>query len=343
MSKLLRVGWIGCGRHATDMLLPHLVRTGVRLEAICDTDAGRLAATATAYGVGHAFADAASLLSHPGLDAVGMAVGPEAHPDLAIAALERGFAVFMEKPPAASVADAERVAEAAARTGRPVVLGFMKRHAVGNRIARNVITDRAFGRPLGFLGWYMTAPTYFADDPDYSGFYLHHCVHYMDLVPWLMGEPLTSIAARKAESSPGKLLLHLDLGFSSGALGTLVMGTVQARTTPMEFVQVMGDQTRIEVTNVEHVAWYRDPGFKIGDAAASLAGAGDTRIWEPNLTAARNEDPKGYAALLSGFVNLLQGQTVTDLPTIADGVQAMQALKAMIRAIATGERQALGS
>lgn len=343
MSGPLRIGWIGCGRHAQDMLLPHLARTGARLEAICDTDAERLARTATAYGVAHAYADAASLLGHPGIDAVGMAVGPKAHVHLAMAALERGLAVFMEKPPAASAADATSVAMAAERAGRPVVLGFMKRHAVGNRIARNVIADAALGRPLGFLGWYMTAPTYFTGDPDYSGFYLHHCVHYMDLVPWLMGEPLVSIAARQVEPAPGKLLLHLDLGFPSGALGTLAMGTVQARTTPMEFVQVMGDQTRVEVANVERVAWHRDPGFKIGNASASLAGAGETRVWEPNLTAARNEDPKGYASLLSGFVDLLRGEPVPDLPTIAEGVRAMQALEAMVRAIGSGERQVVES
>ena len=42
----------------------------------------------------------------------------------------------------------------------------------------------------------MAAPTYFAGDPDYSAFYLHHCVHYLDLVPWLMGKGLREIGAR---------------------------------------------------------------------------------------------------------------------------------------------------
>ena len=45
-------------------------------------------------------------------------------------------------------------------------------------------------RPRPLLGEYMTAPTYFEGDPDYSGFYLHHCVHYLDLVPHLMGRPV---------------------------------------------------------------------------------------------------------------------------------------------------------
>ena len=33
----------------------------------------------------------------------------------------------------------------------------------------------------------MTAPTYFVGNPDYTGFYLHHCVHAMDLVPVVDG------------------------------------------------------------------------------------------------------------------------------------------------------------
>jgi len=333
MSRGLRIGWIGCGRHASDMLLPHLVRLPVRLEAVCDIDAGRLADTARAYGVAHAFTDPHTILAHPGLDAIGMAVGPAAHEDLAMAALARGLPVFMEKPPAATAQGAARVAEAADRAGLPVVVGFMKRFAVGCRIARNVIRGGRFGRPLGFMGWYMTAPTYFEGDADYAGFYLHHCVHYMDLVPWLMGSELTGLGARKVEAAPGRLLLHLDLSFANGAIGSLAMGTIQARTTPMEFVQVMGERTRIEVSNIENVAWYRDPGFKTGDPAASLEGDGETRIWQPNLTAAMNEDPKGYAALLKAFHDRVQGDAPPDLPEIADGVRAMRHLETLMAAV----------
>ncbi len=341
MSRPLRIGWIGCGRHARDMLLPHLVQLDVRLEALCDIDAEAVRLTAGRYGVAATYAEAGGLLGHPGLDAVGLAIGPQAHAALAPLALARGLAVFMEKPPAASADGAARVAAAAASVGRPVVVGFMKRFAVGNRIARNVIAGDGFGRPLGFLGWYLTAPTYFVGDADYGGFYLHHCVHYLDLVPWLMGTQLREIGARKVESAPGRLLVHLDLAFADGAIGTLAMGTMQARTTPMEFVQVMADGSRIEVANVDTVTWHRDPGFKIGDPAANLAGAGETRLWQPNLTAARNEDPKGYAALLAAFVDRVNGSATPGLPEIPDGVRAMHGLEAMIRAIETGRPQAV--
>jgi myo-inositol 2-dehydrogenase / D-chiro-inositol 1-dehydrogenase len=43
----------------------------------------------------------------------------------------------------------------------------------------------------------MTAPTHFERYPDYTGFLLHHCMHAMDLVPWLMGEPVASVETRR--------------------------------------------------------------------------------------------------------------------------------------------------
>ena len=146
-------------------------------------------------------------------------------------ALARAKPVFMEKPPGADAAGARQIEAASRKAGKPVVVGFMKRYSTASRIAINLVKAPEFGPPASFLGQYMTAPTYFTHDPDYSGFYLHHCVHYLDLVPHLMGRP-ASLAVRKHELAPGKLLLHVHFTFAGGALGTLVMGTHQSRATP---------------------------------------------------------------------------------------------------------------
>lgn len=325
----LALGWIGCGRHATQMLLPQLGRNGVRLAAVCDRDPQAAAAVARTYGVAAVYDDYRRLLDHKGLDAVAMAVGPDLHRDAALAALARRLPVFMEKPPAASRAGAEEIAEAADRAGLPVVVGFMKRYSTGNRIARNIIAGPDFGPVLGLTGIYMTAPTYFAGAVDYTGFYLHHCVHYMDLIPWLAGSSIVEMTARRVEPAPGRLLFHLGFACASGAIGTMVMGTVQSRGTPMEFVQVMGDHLRVEVSNVINVAYYRDPSFKADDPAAILDPAADTLCWTPNFTAAANEDHKGYNALIGAAVAALKGEP-SDAPTIADGVRAMANLERMI-------------
>lgn len=330
----LNIGWIGCGRHARQMLLPQLGRNDIRIAAICDRDAEAAGRVAREYGVAGQYSDAADLVAHPGLDAVGMAVGPELHRAAAIAALERGLPVFMEKPPAADAAGARAVAEASRQAGKPVVVGFMKRYSTGNRIARNVLDGGTFGPVLGISGTYMTAPTYFEGEPDYTGFYLHHCVHYMDLIPWFAGGDLDDMSVRKVSPAPGKMMFHLGFTASNGVIGTIVMGTTQSRGTPMEELRIMGDHQRLEVDNIIDVALYRDPPFKADDPAATLDPVADTLSWRPNFTAAANEDHKGYNALIADAAAVLRGET-RDVPDIEDGVRAMERLERMIALIET--------
>jgi myo-inositol 2-dehydrogenase / D-chiro-inositol 1-dehydrogenase len=339
---VIRIGWVGCGTHAAEMLLPQLTRLPVRIVAIADTDPDRLELIGARYGIAGRYASGEALLEHPNLDAVGMAVGPAVHAALGEAALRRGLPVFMEKPPAATAARAEALAEIAARTAVPCVVGFMKRYSTANRIAHNLLSAPGFGMRAGLLGEYMTAPGYFVGNPDYTGFLLHHCVHAMDLVPWLMGERVTAVTTRRFELSPGRLLLHVGFGFASGALATVALGTNQSRGTPMEWWQVMGDHARVEVRNVHEVRYYRAPGFKASDPAATLDPAQDALVWEPNLTAAANEDHKGYHALFAAFLARLRGEA-TDVPEIADGARAMRVLEACVRSIeAGGTTEAVG-
>lgn len=321
----LKIGWIGCGMHATQMLLPQLVRHDVEIAALCDIDAGRLTRAGRQFGVGRLTGDAAALIAAPGLDAIGMAVGPDQHLAFGLAALGRGLPVFMEKPPAATAAGARELLKASEAARKPVLLGFMKRYSVGNKIAHNIIASGRFGRVLGLTGYYMTAPTYFAGNADYSGFFLHHCVHYMDLASFLVS-PIRGLTARKVEGASGRLLLHANIDFACGAVGTVAMGTIQSRGAPVERIELMADHQRIEIENVSEIRWHRNPPFKTDDPAASLADDVDSLIWKPNLTAAANEDHKGYHALLGDVVRALKGES-SPAPDITAGVIAMEQLE----------------
>jgi myo-inositol 2-dehydrogenase/D-chiro-inositol 1-dehydrogenase len=107
------------------------------------------------------------------------------------------------------------------------------------------------------------------------------------------------------------------------------MGTVQSRGTPMEFIQVMGDHARVEVSNVINVSYFRNPPFKADDPAASLVDDVDTLTWTPNFTAAANEDHKGYNALIADAAAALRGEP-SGVPDITDGVNAMEQLERMV-------------
>ncbi|MFC5521916.1 Gfo/Idh/MocA family protein [Polaromonas jejuensis] len=327
-----RVVWVGCGRHAEQMLLPQLSRHDIELVGVCDINLAAAEMVARRYGVQHVATDYKELLALPSIDVVGMAAGPVQHRDISIAALNRGINVFMEKPCGATAADAKAIQAAARAAGKTVGVGFMKRYSTGNRMAYNVVKSPEFGKVSAFFGEYMTAPTYFTGNVDYTGFYLHHCVHYMDLVRYYVA-PVTSVTVFRNEISPGKQVLHVHFGFENGAIGTVVMGTIQSRGTPVERIQVMGDQRRVEVDGVIEVNYFRNPPFKADDPAASLTDGVDTLSWKPNFTAAANEDFKGYNALFAAYFDALDGKA-TDLPTIDDGVLAMQVLEAMLEGIA---------
>ncbi|MCR8726481.1 Gfo/Idh/MocA family protein [Frigidibacter sp. ROC022] len=326
---MMKIGWIGCGRHARQMLLPQLGRNDIRIAALCDRDAAALTRTGEEYGVSALYSDFNEMIAVQGLDAIGMAVGPELHRVATLAALERGLPVFMEKPPAATAEGAREIARAARAARKPVIVGFMKRYSTGNKIAKNILDNGGFGPVLGITGTYMTAPTYFEGEPDYTGFFLHHCVHYMDLIPWFAGGDLGDMQVRHISPEPGKLLLHLNFTTEAGTVGNIVMGTVQSRGTPMEEIRIMGDHVRLHVDNIIDVALYRDPPFKADDPCATLDPACDTLSWRPNFTAAANEDHKGYAALLSDAAAVLQGESRA-VPDIEDGARAMERLERMI-------------
>ena len=74
------------------------------------------------------FNDYAEALEKTSPDAVCISTYPDTHESFAIMAFEKGCHVFMEKPIADSVAGAERVAAAAKKAGKKLVIGYILRH-----------------------------------------------------------------------------------------------------------------------------------------------------------------------------------------------------------------------
>jgi len=74
------------------------------------------------------FSDFHTALAETKPELVAIATYTDSHAEYAIAAMEAGAHVFVEKPLAMTVADAERVVEAATRLGRKLVVGYILRH-----------------------------------------------------------------------------------------------------------------------------------------------------------------------------------------------------------------------
>ncbi len=97
---------------------------------------------------GRPFPDYATALAALEPDVVSINTLPDTHADFAIKAMEAGSHVFLEKPVADSVANAERVVATARRTGRKLVIGYILRHHPS--WIRFIELARELGSPLVF-------------------------------------------------------------------------------------------------------------------------------------------------------------------------------------------------
>jgi predicted dehydrogenase len=92
------------------------------------------------------FSDFSEALKQTCPDAVSINTYPDTHAQYAIAAMKAGSHVFLEKPLAENIADAERLLDTARQTGRKLVVGYILHHHPS--IARFLEIGRTLGKPL---------------------------------------------------------------------------------------------------------------------------------------------------------------------------------------------------
>ncbi|MRN51626.1 Gfo/Idh/MocA family protein [Paenibacillus monticola] len=130
MSKVYRIGIIGCGGIANGKHLPSLSKQkNVQLVAFCDIVVERAEEAAKKYGGNEAsiYADYTELLQDTSIDIVHVLTPNISHAEISIAALEAGKHVMCEKPMAKSAAEAKSMVEAAKRTGKKLTIGYNNR------------------------------------------------------------------------------------------------------------------------------------------------------------------------------------------------------------------------
>ncbi len=118
----IRCALVGAGYIASWHATAIAARSGMRVSAICDTSPAAAQGLAEALGV-PALTDLDALLSDDHCDAVHVLTPPQSHRDIAIAALNAGKHVLVEKPVALSSADAGDMIEAAERSGKVLGVG----------------------------------------------------------------------------------------------------------------------------------------------------------------------------------------------------------------------------
>ena len=127
----MRVGVVGLGYWGPNLARNFASLPDAELSWICDGDADQLERAAGRFPGVRTTAELDELLSDAELDAVAIATPVPTHAPLARRALAAGKHVFVEKPLAQSLADAEAVVAAAAESGRTLMVGHLLEYHPG--------------------------------------------------------------------------------------------------------------------------------------------------------------------------------------------------------------------
>lgn len=195
MSKVYRVGVIGCGGIANGKHLPALSRQDkVQVVAFCDIIKERAEAAAEQYGSAESavYTDYQELLKDASIDIVHVLTPNDAHAEISIAALEAGKHVMCEKPMAKTAADAKRMAEAAKRTGKKLTIGYDNRFRQDSQYLKKVCEAGELGHIYYAKAHAIrrrAVPTWgvFLDEEKQGGGPLIDIgTHALDLTLWMM-------------------------------------------------------------------------------------------------------------------------------------------------------------
>ncbi len=147
-SERIRIGVIGCGRISDLQCLGYLEHPSAEITAVCDVDLALAERRAREWGARRAYANVDELLADPDVDAVEILTPHHLHAAQAIAALEAGKHVSLQKPPVLSLAEWDDVCTAARRAGRTLRVFENFMYYPPNVKAKELIAQGAIGEPL---------------------------------------------------------------------------------------------------------------------------------------------------------------------------------------------------
>ena len=147
MSTKARIAVVGAGWWATTAHIPAVINhPQAELVAICDRDAQKVAAAATAYQVRQTYTDLDQMLAQEQLDGAIVVTNHASHYAVAQRCLTAGLHVVIDKPMTLYAWEAKALVELAQAQGRELLVGYPYNYTPYAIRSREVIQSGALGR-----------------------------------------------------------------------------------------------------------------------------------------------------------------------------------------------------
>ena len=332
---------LGCGKGALLYHLPSLARLpSVELVALADLDGKRLAQAARLAPEAEAFADWRAAIEYPHVQAVVVCLPNGLHAPSSRAALARGLHVYVEKPLATALEDADAVIDVWRTSGCIGMVGLNYRFndlyrsaratlaggRLGELVVRSVFTIPAAGVPAWKLGRAAG-----------GGALLDLGSHHVDLVGWLLGEPVAEVSARISSQRSEDDTAFVELRLASG----LVVHSLFAFGPPSEdrFGLRAGGHARRRSGAPQHRCRPASRRIEQG-AACRLRPAARCRPLDAYSKRRAPGNEPSHGAALSCFADAVR-TAAPARPDLADGRSCLAVLDAAERSARSGRPEAI--
>lgn len=337
------VGYVGQAHVAALEASPHCA-----LSALVDPapEAAGVAARARAA----LFRSLEELLTRDRPDGVVLATPNALHVPQALACIEAGVPVLLEKPIAPTVEEGNKLLRAVEQRGAKVLIGHHRAHSPIMVKAKEVIDSGVLGRLVAVMGSavFLKPDRYFADGPwrkePGGGPILINMIHEVHNLRMLCGEiaAVQAFASRAVRGFPVEDTVAINLQFAGGALGTFLLSDTAACARSWE-------QTSRE--NKAYPSYDDEDCYVIAGVNGSLAvptmrlktyaRPEDRSWWSPfqtGIALVRREDP--IRRQMEHFGAVVRGECEPRV-TARDGLANLRVTEAIAEAARSGRLVAL--
>lgn len=192
---MIKLGFIGAG----NIIKSHMAASrdlGLDLHSVYDVDNNAVVAAAQEYKIRNTFTDLGQMLADPDVQAVIIGTPNKFHAEQAVAALDAGKHVLLEKPMAMNAAECDAIIKAKDRNNKVLQIGMVNRFRSPTIALKRILDSGRCGHIYsGQTFWYRRRGI-----PGFGGWFTNKAVsgggglidigvHMLDLALYLMGFP----------------------------------------------------------------------------------------------------------------------------------------------------------
>lgn len=342
----VRLGLIGLGLIGT----PH-ARTLKKLDAcdlvaVSDIDEKQkenAAASGTQF-----YRSYEEMIEKESLQGVVIAVPNHLHVPVGITCAQKGLHLFVEKPIAPSVAEADRLIQAAKQNNVRILVGHQRRFNPLVERTREIISGAGLGKLVGVaVMWALLKPALYFEGPlswrkeKGGGPILINLIHEVDNLRYICGEinQVYAMASNQVRHFPVEDTASITLRFENGALGTIFLS--DCAPSQLAYEATTGETPYIYGTDSENC--YRFFGTEASlsfPQMKKLFYSEPARVgWnfpmsEERITVVRGEDP--YTREFRHFCEVILGKETPRTPG-EDGRRTLEVTLAAIKSAQMGQ------